>query len=81
MKFCEECGYRICNIPNDEWWNHIINHKEGEKQMNEFDAERLGKIAMILTKYDTKIPFECMVELSKLIPVRSTKQEKKELEK
>jgi len=31
-----------------------------------FDSDKVGKIAKILNKYQCKLPFECMVELSKL---------------
>jgi hypothetical protein len=32
-----------------------------------FDSDKVSKIAKILNKYDKKLPFECMIELSKLI--------------
>lgn len=52
---CDYCGSR----------GHF--HKEGCSEITEFDPNNLVKISKILNKYDSKLPFGCIVELSKLI--------------
>jgi len=56
-------GYR--NRYCDSWMSNCIGIDR--KMTIKFDSDKVFKIAKILNKYDKKLPFECMIELSKLI--------------